>query len=58
MGMSNDNKQVYLIEIDTEMDKFFEALRHIDPKVKTRTMACRTFDEYDHRRDMDEMLGA
>jgi len=56
--MQNDNKQVYLIEIDTEIDKFFEALRLIDPNVKTRTMSCRTFDEYDYRRDMDEYLGA
>ena len=56
--MRNDNKQVYLIEIDTEMDKFFEALRLIDPTVKTRTMSCRTLDEYDFRRDMDDYLGA
>lgn len=53
----NDNKQVYLIEIDTEID-IFEALRQIDPKVRTRVMGCRTLDEYDYRRDMDEMLGA
>ena len=56
--MDNDNKQVYLIEIDTEMDKFFTALKAMDPQVKTRTMSCRTLDEYDYRRDMDEMLGA
>lgn len=56
--MQNNNKQVYLIEINTETDKLFEALRLIDLNVKTRKMACRTFDEYDYRRDMDEILGA
>ena len=54
----NNNKQVYLIEIDTEIDIFFETLKQIDPKVRTRAMACTTLDEYDYRRDMDYELGA
>lgn len=52
------SKRVYLIELDLEDKDLKTILSELDKNVRVRSLNSSTLDEYDTRREYDEMLGA